>query len=346
MKKIVMSCLVAFVGFNFSGCTQTNAPSPQIENSSVQDNNSEIEIDSSSSQTTNSDMKKFSGFKQPQNGNAMVYIYNSRGTGGIGVLSLVNGVTGATSSYAGSYGAFYRISYDGKDYVFGNVGRGYERYMEVPANKTIEFWSENIDKKASVSINTVSGEIYCLKASIGSGIVRPRPHIESVDFQTCQNEIANLIDANYIDLIYNNKYNNKEKFKDFIMPQQGKSMLYIIKGDHFRTFGNLSAFINDGTNEINLGKMKKDEFKHIELLADKEYYIYTEDKLITKFKTKVNQISCMISSDTESGGLGGINFFNEVGIDNCSYYIAERQRKLKEEKEEKEENDPRKKYGF
>lgn len=114
----------------------------------------------------------FNKFENPSQGNAMVYVYRPDKFAGGGV----------------SYNAFAN---DGtEDKLIGDIKNGGYANAEVPANKEVEIWAKT-ESKASVTIDTQNGEIYCVRAGIGIGFLVGRPKLEKVDMQTCEAEIVN-----------------------------------------------------------------------------------------------------------------------------------------------------------
>ena len=112
--------------------------------------------------------KQFSGFKTPEKGKGMVYVYRPSGFIGGGVYYDVKNQTN-------------------NDNIIGTLRNGGFIYKEMTPGKKI-LWAKT-EAKHEVPVNVKENEIACIKGGVGFGIIVGRPELINVDKSICEVEI-------------------------------------------------------------------------------------------------------------------------------------------------------------
>ncbi len=112
--------------------------------------------------------KQFSGFKTPEKGKGMVYVYRP-------------------SSFIGG-GVYYDVkNQNNNDEVIGTLRNGGFISKEMtPGKKTL--WAKT-EATSTVPVEVKANEIVCVKGGVGFGFLAGRPDLKNVDKSTCELEI-------------------------------------------------------------------------------------------------------------------------------------------------------------
>ncbi len=112
--------------------------------------------------------KQFSGFKTPEKGKGMVYVYRP-------------------SSFVGS-AIYYDIkNKNNNDEVIGTLRNGgFISKQMLPGKKTL--WAKT-ESEAMVEVVVKENEILCVKGGVNMGFLMGRPALKNVDKSTCEVEI-------------------------------------------------------------------------------------------------------------------------------------------------------------
>lgn len=114
--------------------------------------------------------EKFQGFKNPDNGKSLIYVYRP-------------------SSFFGG-GVFYDIhtsNNTNQDNIIGTLRNGGYVETEVEPGE-VEVWGKT-ESKSSVTIDAKANNMYCVKGTVGIGLLVGRPHLSIVNNETCALEI-------------------------------------------------------------------------------------------------------------------------------------------------------------
>lgn len=114
--------------------------------------------------------EKFQSFKNPDNGKSLIYIYRP-------------------SSFVGS-GVFYDIhtsTNNNQDNVIGTLRNGGYIETEIEPGE-VEVWGKT-ESKSSVTLDAQANNMYCVKGTVGIGLLVGRPHLSIVSNETCALEI-------------------------------------------------------------------------------------------------------------------------------------------------------------
>lgn len=112
--------------------------------------------------------KQFSGFKTPEKGKGMVYIYRPSGFVGAGVYYDVKNETD-------------------NDHVIGTLRNGGFISQEMTPGKKV-LWAKT-EARHSIPVNVKENEIVCVKGGVGFGILIGRPELINVSKSICELEI-------------------------------------------------------------------------------------------------------------------------------------------------------------
>ena len=112
--------------------------------------------------------KQFSGFKTPEKGKGIVYVYRP-------------------SSFIGG-GVYYEVkNKNNNDEVIGTLRNGgFISKQMLPGQKVL--WAKT-ESTTTVPVTVKANEIVCVKGPVGMGFLVGRPDLKNIDKQTCKLEI-------------------------------------------------------------------------------------------------------------------------------------------------------------
>ncbi|MBP3195273.1 MAG: hypothetical protein J6M05_06380 [Cardiobacteriaceae bacterium] len=85
----------------------------------------------------------------------------------------------------------WAVNEGAEDRAIAVIYPGSFSHTQVDANREVEVWAKT-ETKSSVVLDTENGAIYCIKATVGWGMVIGRPHLTRMDDETCRKEISSL----------------------------------------------------------------------------------------------------------------------------------------------------------